>query len=417
MKSVRWWCLSVLVLLAPFLVGQVRKEPNPWQVQTVQSYGGDRYTGNRSIGMYTSLAIDAAGHPHISCWEYDPLSAPPYGALKYIYYNGSEWLAETVVREADGGAYTSLALDRSNQPHVAYRSHDGGLRYAYRRAGIWHVEVVSDTEGSGFGPELDLDAKGHPHISYYDGRPSEDVRYAYSDGTTWHDRIVGGEGRWPSLALDSADRPHIGYIGDTSLQYTYFDGTAWQSETVASEATGCVSLALARAGQPHLSYCSRNRDTTTNLVYTYFDGRAWQHQTIDSGKDVGKWASLSLDTAQRPHIAYLDGDKRHLKYAYFDGTSWQVETVDSAGNVGTDISLALDAADQPHISYHDATHSSLKYAFRPKALLPETGISPGVLPVGIIAAILLVAGILSRYAARRADHGSAEQDDHDHLRC
>jgi hypothetical protein len=85
---------------------------------------------------------------------------------------------------------------------------------------------------------------------------------------------------------------------------------------------------------------------------------------------AGRYTSLELDAAGRPHISYYDAENGDLKYAYKDASVWHVETVDSVGNVGGYTSLALDELGQPNISYCRLTDASftqcddLKYAIK-----------------------------------------------------
>src|SRR4030042_2109936 len=70
--------------------------------------------------------------------------------------------------------------------------------------------------------------------------------------------------------------------------------------------------------------------------------------------------SLRLDTNNPPHIAF-GGD--HLYYAHHDGSNWFFEKVDPSDGVGLFASLALDSSNRPHISYYDTIHGALKYAY------------------------------------------------------
>lgn len=70
---------------------------------------------------------------------------------------------------------------------------------------------------------------------------------------------------------------------------------------------------------------------------------------------------LRFDSNNNPHVAF-GGD--HLYYAYRDGSGWHTEIVDNSLSVGRYASLALDSSNRPHISYYDALNGNLKYAFK-----------------------------------------------------
>ena len=78
---------------------------NVWYIQTVDSEGG----------TYTSVALDAAGQPHISY-----LYGHRTSDLKYAHWTGSIWYIQTVDSEGFVGRYTSLALDADGRPHISY---------------------------------------------------------------------------------------------------------------------------------------------------------------------------------------------------------------------------------------------------------------------------------------------------------
>lgn len=186
------------------------------------------------VGRSSSLAFDSAGHPHVSYYNAGESD------LRYIHL---DWDIRDI---ADGagttGADTSLAIDSYDDPHIAYVG-QGELRYAHGTVDFinnaWDATWVTATVDSGSSARatsLALDASDNPHIAYYlDG----ELRYAYRDGTTWHVETVaatggidGNEGL--SLALDRLGSPHITFYTSTGLKYAYVEPTHVYLPLVAS---------------------------------------------------------------------------------------------------------------------------------------------------------------------------------------
>lgn len=90
-------------------------------------------------------------------------------------------------------------------------------------------------------------------------------------------------------------------------------------------------------------------------------------ETVDATDYVGRYASITLDSQNHPHIAYYDlgqmdfCDDEKVKYAAWDGSQWGTQVVDE-GCLGIYPSIALDALDYPHISYFDEVSDDLQLA-------------------------------------------------------
>ena len=233
----------------------------------------------------------------------------------------------------------------------------------------WLIEIVDAALDVGNYCSIAIDSADSPHITYHDCH-WQNLKYATISlivpGPKWaitQIDAVQQVGEFTSLALDSNDRPHISYYdeGNDDLKYTRWTGSTWAIETV--DAPGNVgyytSLALDSNDHPHISYLDVIND---DLKYARWTGSAWNIETVDSTGDVGWDTSLALDSSDNPHISYFDFSNKDLKYAWWTGSAWAAETVDASGDVGRDSSIALDSNDYPRISYFDEANGDLKYA-------------------------------------------------------
>jgi len=126
-----------------------------WHIETVDS-GGE-------TGRYTSLALDSSDRPHIAYFDSTNL------ALKYAVGCDSKWEIQTL-ESGSSGRYASLALDVSDNPRISYYTGYPGfnLRYAVWNGSSWDFETVDDADRVGSHNSLALDSSGNPYISYYD---------------------------------------------------------------------------------------------------------------------------------------------------------------------------------------------------------------------------------------------------------
>ena len=105
-----------------------------------------------------TIALDADNHPHLA-----------YGGdhLYHAWYDGGNWWNETVDSSPNVGAYASLAIDTAGHAHISYFDSDNKcLKYTTNTSGKW-ITAIADGSGTVIGwTSLSLDAAGHAHISY-----------------------------------------------------------------------------------------------------------------------------------------------------------------------------------------------------------------------------------------------------------
>jgi hypothetical protein len=314
------------------------------------TWATSRVTGTNSIGSYTSLKIDSTGKPRIAFYDATRKD------LNYAEWNGSAWAFTSVDRNGDVGQYPSLALDINDKPFISYYdATEKRLLLAY-----WNISaskwITTPVDQSTFSPpdinvgkfsSIALDNTAQPltkvFISYYEDAPNYRLKMAYRN-------IALGPPEWRKYVVDDITDSEVG-------QFT--------------------SLALTNSWQPRIAYYEK---THTYLKYAEgtWTGSTFTFNTETVHKvdhyDIGKYASLGLDSSNQPHISYyfFDSEGTHegdLMYARKVGGVWEKYTVDSDGDVGLFTSIAIDGADLPHISYYDKTLGELKYAFDP--ILPS----------------------------------------------
>jgi subtilisin-like proprotein convertase family protein len=356
---------------------------NPFWADTVQSP-----PDQGDLGQHTSIALDASRNPRISYYESLGEAGTPSRNLRYAAWNGAGWSITTVdgiagpngSENADIGEYTSLKLDGSGNPRIAYYdATNTNLKYAYFQNGQWVCQTVDGTTGRddmvGKYSSLALDpTTAYPRIAYYD-ETNKRLKYAEWNGTSWQKVVVDASadvGAFASLALDANGNPSIAYYDATnkSLKYARRSETTWSSVEVdkAGNVGQYASLALDSTGNPHVAYYDAD---TESLKYAKYNGAAWSVSVVDT-PSVGQYASIAMSpTTGQPRIAYYDALNGDLKLASYDGTEWSKTILDDGkaesgvniDNVGQYCSLALDSNGLPHASYYDVTHKSLKYVF------------------------------------------------------
>jgi hypothetical protein len=300
--------------------------------------------------------------------------------------SAQSWHTEVIDKVDNGpvqgvGKIASLVIDRHENIHIAYYNFSTGtLWYAFRPHGDhqWYKTSV-DKNGNGTYISLAVDAEDRPHFAY-NSHTESGLHYAFWDGKKWHKQLIDPEhtAYFTSIQVDAQGHPGISYYlyhaSDNRtqimhLKYASFDGQTWSIQTADQRhATGKFnSLSLDAAGRPHISY---TQHTTGDLLYASWDGKHWTYSAPEphhvNNSYVGNGNSIALDSAGHAHIAYLDITNPRVKYARWTGTAWQTEVVDqlSARAEVDHLSLQMDSQDRPRIAYYDAGSGALKYATR-----------------------------------------------------
>ena len=288
----------------------------------------------------------------------------------------------TVV-DPSGGHQTSLLLDGSGNPVVAYRRDAIGAGLAVLHCGNPacsagnSIATADATFDVGYRASLALDAAGNPVVSYVD-KNTTDLKVLHcgnpncSAGNTISSPATGVEVFSPtSLALDAAGNPVVSYSDAANVDLKVLhcgDPNCSAGNVIATpDAAGDVgyhtSLTLDGSGNPIVSYL----DATNHDLKLLHCGDA----NCSAGNSItvvdpigGEYTSLALDAGGNPVISYYDPGNTDLKVLRCGNANCSAGNVstapDTAGNVGEYTALALDAAGNPVVSYFDVTNSGLK---------------------------------------------------------
>ena len=131
-----------------------------------------------------------------------------------------------------------------------------------------------------------------------------------------------------------------------------------------------ASITIDSANVPHVAHWNQEDG---GLRYATLAGDVWAAEDVETG-EVGQFTDIEIVDGQ-PLIAYYDYDAGALKAARKTDTGWQTEVVDG-GDVGPDAvaaeldapdvgqyaNLFIDAAGTPWIAYYDRANGNLKVA-------------------------------------------------------
>src|ERR1700722_19328723 len=188
----------------------------------------------------TSIGLDSAGNPRISYYQEETPEGHYALLLKYAFFDGKTWYVQTLDHHITRGKFSSIAIDSSGNPAIAYFDMSKRtVKLAQWNGKVWKTEVVDqlvDVPSYADHVSLKLDSRNVPHVAFYDGGLGA-LKYAEKDDKGWNVEIVDNQGKvglYPSLALDLNNQPYI----------SYYDASAGQLKLAHREPKAAASVAV-----------------------------------------------------------------------------------------------------------------------------------------------------------------------------
>ncbi|QYK51221.1 MAG: class F sortase [Anaerolineales bacterium] len=289
-------------------------------IQTLAASGGQ--------GTYTSLQLAAGDIPVIAYYTFP---SEDMRLLRCADAACSSVASDIIVDSSQAGSHNSMVLNSSGNPVMSYYNAggNGDLFLATCANPSCTASTVVAVDGgandSGLFTSLQLDGSGFPVIAYYDA-DTDSVNLARCNNVTCTSRTltvvdssshVGFNGI--SLQLDSSGNPVIAYYDVTNqrLKLAHCSNATCTAVTInvvddAGNVGQYPSMKL-DGGLPVISYYDDTNGDLKLALCQDANCAAVDIQVLDSTGNVGWDTSLQLGSV---HISYYDATNGNLKLAF-----------------------------------------------------------------------------------------------------
>lgn len=274
-----------------------------------------------SAGYYTNVEIASNGDPYVSVYP-----------GRYAYKSGGAWNTEVVYSPARS---TSIALDGSDNPVLAYRNESQRLHVAIYNGSSWSLEDVGPLSGNVPRPEPVFNNAGDLYIM----NTSSKILLYTKNGGVWSNEIVYNDfTRGEDLKFDSNNAPHVVFedYGAGKIRYSSKASGSWVTEIVASVPYGTYpDMDLDSSDNPHFVF--QNATTGSLMLAQANPGNLISGQTNNFDLEGGSGTSDGLSLS-----VYATADGRIRKEAYTDENSFLGDSL--VGDIFSMMDLVVDDA-------------------------------------------------------------------------
>jgi hypothetical protein len=253
----------------------------------------------------------------------------------------AQWQPEGAVALSAGQvAYTSVAVDQSGIPYIAYEDLANNEAVTVKKftAGSW---VTLGTAGFSGGPStyisLAIDsASGTPYVAFQDSLNNVSVTVMKYTGSSWSvvDAVgfTGAQADYISLAVGSDGNPMVAFKDDGNNDFKAtvmkFNGSHFVNVGSAGFSAGgvdYVSLAIDRStGTPYVAYEDEAADND-QVTVNKFNGNNWVAVGATGfSTSAVAYVSLAIDKLGTPYVVFSDfsTSTNGASVLKFNGSSW-----------------------------------------------------------------------------------------------
>ncbi|MEF8810506.1 MAG: choice-of-anchor U domain-containing protein [Bacteroidales bacterium] len=321
----------------------VTNQSECWETDTISTNGNV---------VFADLAVDTTNTVHLCYAECGSGGFPYY--IRYRTQTNGSWSQTETLEENDNGVWgLTIRTDPDNNVHIGYMEKYGiafsaPVRYVTNKSGDWESETLTF---QGYDHcSMEVDENGCVHFAIYvmgqsmggpvyiTNAPNGNWQNPEAIESDW----MGGqmEGMFIDIELDTAQNPHLFYVG------------------AASE---------------------KNRQDHKHAVRK---GNSWDIDVVELGDFVSAGNSIFIDKYNTVHLAYYKYDAGELHYANNSSGSWVFQTVDDCGAYWAWMcDMVKDSENNLHLIY-DCDNGKIRYTSTQD--FPAISVSPDFLDFGIV---------------------------------
>ncbi|MEA1908123.1 MAG: integrin alpha [Euryarchaeota archaeon] len=263
---------------------------------------------------------------------------------------------EVNVAQEDDVAFT---VDSNGHIHIAYSKNAPQLWYLNNEGGWSEDDTNKISIGGGDTRNLSLiiDRNDELHAAFIKGNPASMQRVQYSrtyDGEWLSSTIdvndsINPPPSQPSIAVDSANVPHIVWIENASIYYSNDTSGAWSPAVQLKNTTNATSplLGIDSVDIKHLAFIENK-----TVYYTNTSTGDWSAPAHVGNSTNATGTDLTIDQSDHAHLAWAENGTT-VYYSSNTGGLWSQKDAVYSGTVVSDLSADTDYSDNAHITWVD----------------------------------------------------------------